>query len=443
MSAYKGDTRAIEMTRLRDSGLSYSEIGRRFGVDKGTAHGVVKRWRSLRGAPDPTPPAAVEQVSIADGPEGRVVDSPASSRIRSLDALLAAAQVDLERWRVDRHVIKWEVAASDGDGGMTVQDLWQVKAWLSPLVDLIDVRAAIAAAVDDMRAHSPRYDRVLYPEQAQGGGHLLELGLYDHHLGMLSWGEETGADYDSDIAETLALDAVSRLLGRAAGFPIERVLLTLGHDWMHADTTIGGAGAATTRGTSLDADTRWPKMFRRACRVAVAIVDQLRLVAPVEVVIVPGNHDSERAFMLGEVLSAHYRLDDSVTIRNDPAPRTYVLWGNVLLGLAHADGEKPGDLAQIMATEAPNEWAASAGGWREWHVGHLHRKREGLSWQVEEDRGVRVRWMPTLAPRDAWAAGKGYLHLRAAEAYLWHRTDGYVGTFSVSVPDEYRANVAA
>lgn len=428
MSAYKGDQRAIEMTRLRDSGLSWPEIGRRYGVDKATAHSIVKRWRGLTGEEPPIAPAPRDQVTVTDGPEGRVLDSPSSGRIKTLDQLLAAAEVDLERWRVDRHVVnKWEVAAADGDGGLTVQDLWQVKAWLSPRVDVLEARALAAEIIAEMGAHAPVYTRPTYDEPA-GERHLLEVCLMDLHAGMYAWGEETGdSDYDTDIARELARKAVAQIIARASGFPVDRIVLPLGNDLAHADRTNDGAGGVTRKGTSVDVDGRRARLLRMVRIIMVETIDALRMVAPVDVIPVAGNHDEETILALAEIVSAWYRNDPAVSVDLSPKARKYYRYGTTLIGYTHGHNGKPQDLPLIMATEAPEDWAATT--WREWHTAHLHRKSES----VQEHSGVRTRVMPSLAPTDAWTASQGYSHQRAAEAYLWSFDAGYVGHFSVGL----------
>ncbi len=53
------------------------------------------------------------------------------STIKTLDDLIVACEIDLNIWKIDRHVVnKWEVKAKDRD----VFPLFQVKAWLSKIV---------------------------------------------------------------------------------------------------------------------------------------------------------------------------------------------------------------------------------------------------------------------------------------------------------------------
>jgi len=78
-----------------------------------------------------------------------------------------------------------------------------------------------------------------------------------------------------------------------------------------------------------------------------------------------------------------------------------------------------------MATEQPEAWAASTH--RAWLCGHFHRKKEERFTVLEDQGGVTVLTLPSLAAKDAWHFRKGYRSMRSAEAYLWHAEDGYAG----------------
>ena len=367
-------------------------------------------------------------VAWTETADGATLESGTSATIRTLDDLLAVCEVDLSRWTVERFVVnKWDnVMRGAEPGAATTTELFQVKAWLAPIKGAAAAAELVASLIADMREHSPRYVPILRPEPVDAD-HMLELDPFDLHVGMLAWAAETGADYDSDIAVSLAERATARLIQLASGFQFERVLIPLGHDFFHADRQVDGKGGQTTRGTQQDVDTRRGKMIKAGIKLAITLIDMARQVAPVEVVIVPGNHDGETMPMLGEVLSAWYRLDADVTIRNDPSPRHYVRYGASLIGLTHGHEGKAADLPLIMATERSDFGAAL---FRLWRVGHLHRKGETIS----EHSGVRVCVAPSLAGRDSWHAQQGYGHLRSMEAHVWHRDQGPIGQFTASVP---------
>lgn len=383
---------------------------------------------STAGRPAAPPPEPSAGISWTETAGGATLESGRSATIRTLDDLLAACEVDLSRWTVERFTVnKWDsVMRDEGTGDPRLTELFQVKAHLKPIAGAAAAAELVAGLIADMRAHSPVYAPVKRAAD-DAAAYMLELDPFDLHVGMLSWAAETGADYDSDIAVDLAERATARLIQLAAGFQFEKVLIPLGHDFYHADRQVDGKGGQTTRGTQQDVDTRRGKMVRAGIKLAVTLIDMARQIAPVEVVIVPGNHDGETMPMLGEILAAWYRLDSDVTIRNDPTPRHYVRYGASLIGLAHGHEGKASDLPLIMATERPDFGEAR---FRLWRVGHLHRKGE----RIEEHSGVRICTAPSLAARDHWHAASGYGHLRSMEAHVWHRDQGPVGQFTASVP---------
>jgi hypothetical protein len=166
-------------------------------------------------------------------------------------------------------------------------------------------------------------------------------------------------------------------------------------------------------------------MFREARVMIVEAIEYLKTLAPIRVLVVPGNHDTERIFCLGDSLEAWYHNDDRVRVLNEATSRKYVHYGKTLIGYCHGNEEKVADLPQVMADEEPKAWAGSI--WREWHIGHTHAKKE----KVTEIGAVRIITVPSIAPNDAWHQRKGYHHIRAAEGYLYGAEDGYAGTASV------------
>ena len=77
----------------------------------------------------------------------------------------------------------------------------------------------------------------------------------------------------------------------------------------------------------------------------------------------------------------------------------------------------------IMAQENPTAWAMSY--YREFHLGHLHHKKEGRFNATNELQGVMVRHMSSLSGTDSWHHKKGYIGARkSAEAFLWDKEKG-------------------
>lgn len=342
-----------------------------------------------------------------------------STSIRTLDDLLNYAQVDRKLWEVERFVVnKWEIGAKDDAGNIVTAPLFQIKAWLIKRYVAEVAQKIVTEMLEEFKRQAPIVRSVKTKQNIDG--HLLEVSIFDAHLGKLAWAEESGTDYDLKIATNLFAQATEALLQRAKGFPVSHILFPVGNDFFNIDN----AKNMTTNGTPQDCDGRFQKSFVEGRKTIVDAINRLRQVAPVTVIMVSGNHDSERVFYLGDTLQGWLSKTDGVTVDNRPMMRKYFHWGLNLIGLTHGEKEKMKDLPLIMAAEVPELWARTK--FREFHLGHWHQLRETIS----ESSGVRVRILPSLSPADAWHKGKGYSQLRAAEAHLWHPKEGNVGSFS-------------
>jgi hypothetical protein len=249
--------------------------------------------------------------------------------------------------------------------------------------------------------------------------HMLEIDVTDAHIGKLAWAEETGSSYDLKISVERVEDAVSDLLVQASVYPLERILLPWGNDFFHYDTVTG----LTTMGTPQDRDSRYQKMFRTGRQLASRVVRQCASIAPVELVIIPGNHDEVLSFLLGEVLEAEFQDDPRVTVDNRPMLRKYVAYGRNLLGFTHGKDEPHAKLPLIMAQEVPDLWAGALH--KEIHLGHLHTSKRTDATPITSANGVRVRILRSLSGTDAWHARKGYVgEVPGCEGFVWSKTKG-------------------
>lgn len=305
---------------------------------------------------------------------------------------------------------RWSKKADQGETGSTLRE-----------VILSDIRKETI----DRAIKKPRIKYV--PEDER---HMLEISPVDLHVGKYAWGEEAGEDYDITIAEQVFTDAINDILYRASVYSLEGIVLVVGNDLLQTDTLQG----TTTAGTYVDTDSRYIKSFRRARAINSWAIHRCAEVAPVQVQIVPGNHDSLTSFHIGEVLEAEFERDPRVTICNSAKRRKYLRYGVTLLGWTHGNEEKPQDLPLIMAQEEPQAWGETLH--REWHVGHLHKMKETRYTAGDSFNGVRVRVLPSLCAPDAWHYTRGFVkERRACEGYLWNRTSGYAGHFSSNVKE--------
>lgn len=351
------------------------------------------------------------------------------SRVHTVADAIKKGEIDLNIWEVSRSIVNsWEVGMKLGRTDIKVQPLWQVKLWLNRKVPKIYTDAS-DSLIKRMSKHAPKYPKITRTKN--NDPHMLEVSVFDLHFGKLAWERETGTNYDMKIAERMYRESIKGLVDRVKSFSIEKVLFPIGQDFFHIDNPT----KTTVNGTVQDVDVRYTKLFETGTMACVNAIDYLRNVADVKVLYVPGNHDRTAAWHMAAFLSAWYRNDSHVQIDTAPTTRKYEQYGINLIGFTHGDEEPHRDLPTIMASEVPQKWADAK--CREWHLGHFHKKKETRHVTGDSFGPVHVRVLPSLSGTDAWHYRKGYTQgMRAAEAYLWSRKEGYVGHFNVYAKEE-------
>lgn len=254
--------------------------------------------------------------------------------------------------------------------------------------------------------YSPKVPKIQY--EPLNNPVALEISLPDIHYGKLSGMtlEETENEF---------LYVISALVKKSSGLNIEQFLLPIGNDGLNSE----GLRQTTTKGTPQQDSAGWKETFTGYWNLIVRAIDMLKPIAPVDVVVVSGNHDYERMYYIGDVISGWYRNDPNVTVDNGKDSRKYWSYGTNLLMFTHGDNEKPHDMPLIMATEQPELFAKATH--REAHCGHFHKE------QVNEYRGVKIRFIPSICPSDEWHKKMGYSAKRTGQAYVWNKSFGLEG----------------
>ena len=348
--------------------------------------------------------------------------------IRTLNELLAVCDPDLQKFTVTDHVVnKWDTTMKVKVGNkweVVTRTNWQVKAWFRMKRAQEVLEMVADEIIQDIETASKKRFTV-GAKPTRHGETLLEIGLFDFHVGNLVWHLENVEDWDLSLAEHVFRKSVTLLLDDAQRrYDVDRILYPIGNDFFHADSKDN----KTTAGTQMELDTRWQKLFRTGVEMQKWAIELMRDVAPVDVIVVPGNHDEQSAFTMGMVLEAMFGHTNDVQLLNDPRLRKYYVWGNTLLGFTHGKFEKQGSLPQLMATEAKKAWGETV--YREFHIGHRHhRHAQRFMTDYVDDEGVLVRMLPTLAAVDAYHTNSGYVGaVKAAEAYLFDLEAGLIGT---------------
>lgn len=252
---------------------------------------------------------------------------------------------------------------------------------------------------------------------------MLEAGMYEPHFGKRAWEDETlEENYDIQIAEETYCAVIDDLLGKIKSYSMgfENILFPVGQDFFHIDNK----DETTTRGTHVDTDGRWQKIYETGVRCLIWAIESLRKLAPVHVIYVPGNHDEMLAFFATLHIDAHFRNTGSVTVDTSPAPRKYFRYGQNLIGFSH--GKEGKRIETLMQVEAAEDWGRTK--YREFHLGDLHHER------VKEDGGIIFRRISAITATDAWHNEKGYKGaVRKAQAFVWDKENGLVTIINSTV----------
>lgn len=359
------------------------------------------------------------------------------NQIKTLDALLDAMEVDRNIWEVKSKVVNsWDTTAfNEVDGIKTpiTHTNFQVKARLEKIKEEADSRNVANIFKELVKDYKPPLSAYNSPAsdntKQKLENNLLEINLFDLHIGKLGWAGEVDENYDTKIAVARFQDAIKNLIKRAEGFEYSKILFPIGNDFFNSDNLHN----TTTKGTPQDEDLRWQKTFKMGCQLIVDGINLLKSTGvPVDVLIVPGNHDFERSYYLGTVIEAWFRDDKQVNVNNAANPRKYYEFGEVLIGLTHGNEEKESSLPLLMASEMKEAWGRTT--FHEWHLGHFHRKRNinyavfDKAQMLNEDYGVIVRYLSSLSGTEEWHYKKGYVgSSKAGEAFIWNDKTGMIG----------------
>ena len=375
--------------------------------------------------------------TIKEDKNSKEITTVTKQRIKTLEDLIKICEIDTDTWEISRWVcnawsvgrkeiienISWTDGKKEGSskdtGKIEVEPLFQVKAWLIKKVEEIELKEIKEEVIKEMNQHSPKYPTIKYMIPKEG--YLFEVFLPDIHLGRLNWGLETGEDSDIKITKKDVISTITELISYAKNYPIKRILFPVGNDFFNVDNK----NNTTTKGTPQQEDTRWRKTFKFGLELLVECIDMLQVIAPVDVLVIPGNHDYERSYYLGISLESWYRLCKNVTIDNGPKTRKYYMFGKNLIGFTHGSSEKLSDLPLIMASEASEMWANSK--YRAWHAADKHHVKQFTTKDIEDIKGVTVRIAKSLASPDSWSYESGFVNsVRGGEAYIWDSLKGNI-----------------
>ena len=276
--------------------------------------------------------------------------------------------------------------------------------------------ASIKEAFGEVEASKPRkVDPIVNTDL------LSRYILTDLHFGMMAWARESGADYDLKIAVD-RLHTSMDLLVSSAPSSDTGLICNLG-DAFHANDQ---KNMTPGNGHILDMDGRFAKIAIETTKAFIYCIEAAkRKHRRVKYVAVNGNHDPDQNHWLTIALMMRYENDPAVDIVWNPSKLYARQFGRNLICLHHGDKSKPERLVHQIADTYAELWGRTH--WRYLDTGHIHhdsgKEIGGVSWESHR----------TLAAKDAYAAGSGYVARQTMKAITVHREHGEVVRNTVGI----------
>jgi hypothetical protein len=295
-----------------------------------------------------------------------------------------------------------------------------VQDWIRAIPDAAQREAAMRAVVDALKQELPRAVPVPAPISVRADL-LNQYTVTDLHFGMLSWREETGADYDLKIAENLLLDWFTAAI-RQSPDAATAILCQLG-DLLHHDSH---ESVTPAHRNVLDADSRLQKMIRVVIRTMRRIVAMLlEKHDRVHVIMADANHDPAGGAWLREMFAAFYEDEPRVTVDTSPSTYNAFEFGNTSLFYHHGHKRKISSIDGVFVGKFREIFGRTKFSYA--HMGHLHSDE-----LKSAPSTMKVERHETLAGPDAYAANGGWLSGRSAKVITYSKHFGEVGRHTLT-----------
>ena len=414
-----------------ESGDSWNKIAEEFGFASGEVLRSSFRREKRRRENTPQPESSntndeSEHSSYEEGNDFINVVC-ASKRMLNKDDIIKQFNIDLDVWEIEKfkvgthegyrkdRKVQWKVRDGsvisgdvDDSGKMLVVPLYHIEVRLVkrtvPSIENISL---------DFKKFETSYN---FPEIKYTDKNLrdnmLEISIADLHMGKMSWGKESGEDYDTKIASQRFMFAINDIISRTQNQKFEKIFFPIGNDLLNSDTVSG----TTTKGTQLTNDSRWQKLFFDVTHLMIEGIDLLSLLAPVDLAWIPGNHDTMSSYYVTNYLAAWYKNSKNITVDTGPSPRKYIEFGKCLAGFSHGSGDMK-RIPQLMQVEAREAWGRTL--YHEFHIADKHHEI------VVENGGLIIRTLSSLTSNDDWHTEKGYVGaIHKAQAFVWNKERG-------------------
>ena len=249
----------------------------------------------------------------------------------------------------------------------------------------------------------------------------VEINFADVHIGKYIDAIITGGNYNADIAIEIFKKAIEESIFRLQPYFIKQFIFIVGQDYINFDHFEG----STTKGTRQDMNEFFEIVYEKAYECLIWTIEKLRVIAPVKVVYVKGNHDALTTYTMCSGLHKLYSFNNvkDVDIDFSTKQRKYIEIGDTVLGLGHGEKEK-NRITNCMQTDVPELWNKK---YRYFHLSHFHSEK------VKETGGVLYRWLGSLSENCKWTWENGFVGAqKKGHVFIYEDVGGLYGEFYIS-----------
>ncbi|MDA3855046.1 MAG: hypothetical protein PF569_02220 [Candidatus Woesearchaeota archaeon] len=359
-----------------------------------------------------------------------------SHHIKTIEDLLSYAEVDTVNYKIKRFMVNsWITNTKQGDEIIPMNN-YQVKAQLEEIdkgeLSHEDRLEIIKKSILEFKSKNTYISK---PEgKLDQNSYMASFYPTDHHLGLLAFKDETkDADWNLEIAREVFLESIYHLYEDIKPYSIEKFVFVIGGDALNVD----GSHNGTHHGTPQDQSSLYKKCFKFGIDMYIEAIEFLASkFTNIEILHIPGNHDTYSSYYLCEILNARFNAIEHITFNIDDSVRKAVEYGNSIILYHHGDEEsgsrKRGQLPLLLAYEYREKIADKK--YMEIHAGHLHRESELAYDSLAEDVVCKTRVIPSLSPLSKWGANKGYGSILEGQLYLYSKDKGNKAIFKYN-PD--------
>ncbi len=291
------------------------------------------------------------------------------------------------------------------DGSIALQ--WHIQEPMKQKIDEM-MTEFVAGFKDELQGiHVP----VTAPKDVDAD--LMSLYMVgDHHLGLYTWAEEVGHDWDTNKGEQILNDAVDRLVSVSPNSETG-CLINLG-DFFHIQDTTSSTPASKHL---LDSDGRWGRTIRAGSHLIKRVV--LRMLEKhkkVMVVNARGNHDPDASLFLNTAIQMYFENDPRVEVLDNFNKFVWFQFGKNLVVTHHGDKINANRLYEAITKNLRKEFGESDHVYA--YLGHIHHR------DSKEVGHMHIEHFGVLPPTDAWANGSGFVSERTMTCIVLHKDFG-------------------